>query len=144
MMERTIPYYDDIADIVVERNESMPDRPYLYRVGTFIPYFIPRNLEIIANADHQLGVFNCLYQEQDAALTVRRLRALGFNSIIFDTNTATIERDPNGTLHQKVNKFVEFLNTPDVGLEVIISDNKAGVAFMLINDEEPENSNEEL
>ncbi|MBT4366861.1 hypothetical protein HOD24_00545 [Candidatus Peregrinibacteria bacterium] len=132
MMERTIPFYDDISDIVVERNETMVNRPYLYRIGTFIPYFIPRNLEIIGIVDHQLDTFNCLYQERDPALTLKRLKALGFNSIIFDTNTDTIERDPNGSLHKKVSDFVKFVQSPESGLKVVIDNKAAGVAFFII------------
>ncbi len=132
LRERTIPHYDDISEIAVERNATLPDRPYLYRIGTFIPYFIPRNLEIIGAADHQLDLFNCLYQERDAKLTLERLKALGFSSIIFDTNTATIERDPNGSLHQKVNALVGFLNTTELGLQMIVNDVSAGVAYVLI------------
>ncbi len=129
---RTIPYYDTIRKYVVDRNASMPERPYLYRVGTFITYFIPRNLEIIGLTDHQLDQFNCLNQERDHELTLKRLKALGFNSIVFDTNTATIEKDPNGTLHKKAQEFVDFLNDPKLGLQVVISDPGQGVAFVLI------------
>lgn len=132
LRERTIPHYNDITDVVVQRSVAIPNRPYLYRIGTFIPYFIPRNLEIIAAADHQLDLFNCLYSERDAQLTLQRLKALGFNSIIFDTNTATIERDVNGTLHQKVNTFVDFVNNPELNLQIGINDPSAGVAFILI------------
>lgn len=134
MHERTIPYYDDIAKYVIQRNVLKPDRPYLYRVGTFIPYFIPRNLEVIGVTDHQLDVFNCLFQERNPILTLQRLKALGFNSIIFDTNTATIERNPQGTLHQKVQAFVDFLNTPELGLQVVVNDPDRGVAYVLIPD----------
>lgn len=132
MRERTIPHYDDIAEIALELYRTRPDRPYLYRVGTFIPYFIPRNLEVIGLVDHQLDVFNCLYQERDSALTTKRLKALGFSSIIFDTNTSTIERDANGSLHQKVQTFVNFLNDPASGLQVILNDQDGGVAYVLI------------
>ncbi|PIR52879.1 hypothetical protein COU76_03830 [Candidatus Peregrinibacteria bacterium CG10_big_fil_rev_8_21_14_0_10_49_10] len=132
LRERTIPYYDDIADIVVDRNKSVKDRPYLYRVGTFIPYFIPHNLEIIGAADHQLDLFNCLYQERNPQLTTQRLKSLGFNSIIFDTNTATIERNGGGTLHQKGNAFVTYLNSAESGVQPIVNDPGAGVAFILI------------
>jgi len=132
MVERTVPYYDDVADVVAQRNRDLPDRPYLYRVGTFIPYFIPRNLEIIGISDHQLDFFNCLHQERDPKLTLERIKALGFNSFVFDTNTATIEKDPNGSLHQKVNTFIDFINNPELGLQVVISDTKAGIAFILI------------
>ncbi len=133
MEERTIPWYDDIRQVVVERHEGMPERPYLYRMGTFIPYFIPKNLEIIGNADNQLDFFNCLFQERDPELTLRRLNALGFNSMIFDTNTATIESNPNGTLHQKVNAFLDFANSPVIGPNNIrVNDPQAGVAFITL------------
>lgn len=132
LRERTVPYYDDIAKMVVDRHESQSDRPYMYRVGTFIPYFVPRNLEIIAVNDHQLDFFNCLYQERDGAKTLARLKALGFNSIIFDTNTATIEKDPNGTLHKKVQSFVDFLNDTSIGLQLVFNKPSAGVVFLLI------------
>jgi hypothetical protein len=132
MRERTIPHYDDIAEVAVELYKRNPDRPYLYRMGTFIPYFIPRNLEVIGIADHQLDTFNCIHQERDAALTVKRLKALGFSSIIFDTNTATIERDPNGSLHKKVQALVDFLNDPAAGLQLVVNDPDGGVAYLLI------------
>ncbi|MDD4628868.1 MAG: glycosyltransferase family 39 protein [Candidatus Peribacteraceae bacterium] len=132
LQERTVSHYDDIATTVLARKKSMPDRPYLYRIGTFIPYFIPRNLEIIAISDHQLDFFNCLYAERNPELTLKRLKALGFNSIIFDTNTATIERDANGSLHKKVGTFLEFANTQSLGIVPVVNDRDAGVAFMLL------------
>ena len=132
MEERTIPHYDDIRDIILERAETMPDRPFTYRIGTFIPYFIPKNLEILPVADHQLDMFNCLYQERNPELTLKRLQAWGFNSIIFDTNTQTIEKDPNGSLHKKVQRFIDFLNTPSLGARIIVNDPDGGIAFVLL------------
>ncbi|MDD5624076.1 MAG: hypothetical protein PHI23_05210, partial [Candidatus Peribacteraceae bacterium] len=132
LQERTIAHYDDIARIAKERKDKMPNEPYLYRIGTFIPYFIPRNLEIIGISDHQLDFFNCLFQERDAKLTLKRLKKLGFNSIVFDTNTPTIEKDPNGSLHQKVRAFVDFLETPSLGLTAPVNDPAAGVIYVLL------------
>ncbi len=132
MRERTIPYYDDIRESIDSRREAMPDRPYVYRMGTFIPYFIPKNLEVLPVADHQLDMFSCLNQEKDARLTLRRLQALGFNSMIFDTNTATIERDERGSLHKKVDAFVDFVNTPGLGLDIPVFDLDAGIAYILL------------
>jgi hypothetical protein len=132
MTERTIPYYDDIRETIDVLREQNPDRPFVYRMGTFIPYFIPRNLEVLPVADHQIDFFSCLNQEKNAQLTLRRLQVLGFNSMIFDTNTATIERDPNGSLHQKVQGFVDFVNTPGLGLNVPINDPEAGIAYIIL------------
>lgn len=132
LQERTISHYDDIARASAVRAQATPDRPYLFRVGTFIPYFIPRNLQVIGVSDHQLDFFNCLYAERDAALTLRRLQWLGFNAIVFDTNTATIEKDQNGSLHQKVNAFLEFANARSLGLSVQVNDRGAGIAYILL------------
>lgn len=132
LREVTIPDYDNIRESVVSRHESMTETPYTYRIGTFISYFIPRNREVFPLADHQLNFFTCLNQEQDHQLTLKRMRALGFNSVIFDTNTQTIEQDPNGSLHQKVAKFVDFINDPAINLEIVINDPGNGIAYILL------------
>lgn len=132
LQERTISHYDDIADMALKRNRTVKDRPYLYRVGTFIPYFIPRNLEILGISDHQLDFFNCINAERKPELTLKRLQALGFNSIVFDTNTATIEKDLNGSLHQKVNAFLDFVNTRSLGITAAVNDPDGGVAYILL------------
>jgi len=132
MRVRALPHYDEIVKTVMMRHARLPERPYLYRVGTFIPYFLPRNLEVVGVTDQDLDVFSCLHQEGDNALTLRRLQALGFNSIVFDTRTATIETDVNGSLHRKVRAFVDFLNDRSLGLRVVVNDPGAGIAFVLL------------
>lgn len=132
LREVTIPNYDDIRQSVVDRHESMPSRPYTYRIGTFISYFIPKNREIFPLADHQLNFFNCINQERDHDLTLKRLQALGFNGMIFDTNTHTIEKDPNGSLHKKVEAFLNFANDPKVGASIVVNDPDNGVAYLLL------------
>lgn len=132
MQERTIPHYNLIRDIVLQRSASMPATPYVYRIGTFIPYFIPKNLEILPIADNQLDLFTCINQDKNATLTLARLKALGFNSIIFDTNTSTIERNPNGSLHKKVQAFLDFVNTPGLGLQAVVNDLAGGIVYILL------------
>lgn len=130
MEERTIPHYDDIREDIASRAKATPDRPYVYRMGTFIPYFIPKNFEVLPLADNQLDMFNCINQERDAAKTLARLQALGFNSMIFDMNTQTIEKDPNGSLHKKVQAFVDFVNAPNLGIKIVVNDPGAGIAYI--------------
>ncbi|HRH93268.1 MAG TPA: hypothetical protein PKV72_01910 [Candidatus Peribacteria bacterium] len=132
LREVTIPDYDDIRDSVLSRHEGIAGRPYTYRIGTFISYFIPKNREILPLADHQLQFFNCINQEQNHALTLKRLQALGFNSLIFDTNTQTIEKDPNGSLHQKVNAFLSFANDASIGLQIAVNDPGNGIAYIIL------------
>jgi len=134
--EMTIPDYDDVAEKVLELSKN-PDRPFLYRMGTFISYFIPGNREVIAVNDNQLEFFNCLNQEQDHVLTLKRLLALGFHSIVFDTNTATIEKDINGTLHQKVNRFLSFANDTTLNIQSIVNNPANGIAYMVLPESVP-------
>lgn len=132
LREVTIPNYDNIRESVLERHETMTQTPYTYRIGTFISYFIPRNREIFPMADHQMNFFNCINQERDHALTLKRLQMLGFNSIIFDTNTHTIEKDPNGPLHKKVAAFLDFANDPTINVTIAVNDPNNGIAYLLL------------
>ncbi|MBI4836197.1 MAG: hypothetical protein HY817_02975 [Candidatus Abawacabacteria bacterium] len=84
---------------------------YIYRVGTFINYFIDDNRERVFD-DPQLDAFKCIDGAGlDNARTAQRLKDLGFRYLVYDTNTQTIEKDKNGTLHQKVNRFTNFAST---------------------------------
>jgi hypothetical protein len=132
IQENTIPDYDDIVREVMRQTEGRPDRPYLYRVGTFIKYFIPQNIELIAAQDHQLSLFSCLNQERDHQFTLKRLQALGFHSMIIDTNTTTIEKDPQGTLHQKFNQLVDFLNDPQIPIRPVVNNPERGVVYAVL------------
>ena len=132
LRERTITHYNDISNTVLQRYNSMPNQPYLYRVGTFISYFIPQNLQVIGISDQQLDFFNCLDQERNPQLTLQRLQALGFNDMVFDTNTQTIETNPNGTLHKKVQAFEDFVNTPNLGITLPVDDPDNGIAYILL------------
>ena len=78
------------------------------------------------------GRFAAVGLRGDPSLTLRRLQALGFNSLIFDTTTATIEGDPEGSLHRKVEAFLGFVNTPGLGFDVVVNDTEGGVAFLLL------------
>lgn len=133
LRQRTILHYDDVATSITQRRISMPKRPYTYRIGTFIPYFVPQNLEAFPMADNQMDFFNCLYFDRDPQKMLARLKALGFNGIVFDTNTHTIEKDPNGSLHQKVAAFVDFVTAhPDLGITTVVADPDAGIAYFLL------------
>lgn len=81
---------------------------YIYRMGTFINYFIDNNRERVYD-DAQLDTFRCIDGDGlNDARTLDRLKTLGFHYMVYDTNTETIERNPQGTLHRKTNRFKAF------------------------------------
>lgn len=109
-------------DVLRSTNQSYPaiiaalnsDAPtttsphYIYRVGTFINYFIDNNRERVYD-DAQLDTFRCIDGDgTDDVRTLNRLRTLGFHYMIYDTNTETIEQNTQGTLHRKTNRFKQF------------------------------------
>lgn len=112
---KMLPNFDDIANIVAEGKEKYPDRYYLYRIGTFITYFIPFNDQFIAKNDPQIDFFMCLLgEEDDNQIVAERLKKLGFRYMMVDLYTASIEKDTKGTLHQKMTRLLKFLNDPSV------------------------------
>ena len=106
------------------------DNPaYVYHIGTFIPYFIKDSRRVMS-WDFQLDRFRCIdWDWTDDKRTLDRLKKLWFHYVIFDTNTATIEKDPNWTLHQKVKRFIDFANK---NLKVIYYKPANGIAFMML------------
>ena len=129
--EVNIPDYDDIAEAAFNLSKN-PEYPFLYRIGTSISYFVPGNLELIPMHDNQLGFFNCINQERDHSLTLKRIRALGFHSIVFDTETASIEADPNGTLHAKERAFLDFVNDSTIGIRRAVYSPERGIAYYIL------------
>jgi len=124
--------FAQVAKDISARHESMPDRPYLYQIATDINYQIPKNIEVVGASDPQLDFFSCIYRERNPELTVARLKALGFNSIVIDTNLATIEDNPNGILHQRDNMLNDFLTQNPKLLKIVVDAPKNGVRYVQI------------
>lgn len=102
-LANTNPLYPTIIKIL-NKDLSHP----VYRVGTFINYFVDDNRTRVFD-DAQLDAFKCIDGDgTDNARTLERLKTLNFRYLVYDTNTDTIEKDKNGTLHQKTKRFMEF------------------------------------
>lgn len=148
VVELIVPDYAKITCIVTGgkwRDETKFCQPFqqekstIYRVGTFIAYFIPDNNRRLFN-DAQLDMFKCIDDStgNDDLETMRKLLKLGYKYFIFDLNTATIEKDPNGSLHKKANRFVEWVNnlSQKEKMYVHVYNPGKGIAFMEITDEQ--------
>lgn len=121
-------YRKNIANFKIPiRTKENP--AYFYRIWTFIPYFV-KNFRKVVLADAQLDRFRCIdWDWTDDKRTLQRLKDLWVKYFVFDTNTATIEKDPNWTLHKKVRRFIDFANK---NLKVIYYRPKNGIAFMML------------
>ncbi len=97
------PYALEIHDLF----EADPDG-LIWKIGTSLNYFIEGNFWRTYN-DQYIDDLNCLYIERDPALLTERLKALGFEYIIFDYYTYSLSPDPQGTLMTKYSTAWDYL-----------------------------------
>lgn len=108
ILRSTNQSYPTIISAINSDTSTLSSPHYIYRIGTFINYFIDNNRERVYD-DAQLDTFRCIDGDGlNDARTLARLKTLGFHYIVYDTNTETIERNPQGTLHRKTNRFKTF------------------------------------
>jgi len=81
----------------------------VYRIGTFIPYFIKENDRRVLQ-DNQLGFFHQLTQKfKDRTTLTEALKASGYRYILVDLNTSSIDKTPEKSLTAKYNSFLGYL-----------------------------------
>ncbi len=82
----------------------------VYRIGTFIPYFIRENDRRVLQ-DNQLGFFHQLTQKfKDPSSITEALKASGYRYILVDLNTASIDKTPEKSLTMKFSSFLGYLS----------------------------------
>ncbi len=124
-----VPTYRDTVKLIDSYPHNAENPNYLYRVWTFIPFFI-KDVRRVMVWDSQLDRFRCIdWDWKDDARTLKRLKDLWFKFFVLDTNTYTIEKNPNWTLHKKYKRFIEFANK---NLKVLYYKPKNWIAFMMI------------
>ena len=108
-------------DSIVELN-SNPEAK-IYRVGSFLQFFISKNnLRVLS--DNQLDTFNSINLTIDNKQQVaEQLKTQGFEYIVYDLNTASIDNTPQRTLSKKVEKLENFLKD-NPQLELISTDRR--------------------
>ncbi|MCR9100936.1 MAG: hypothetical protein NXI25_13340 [bacterium] len=113
------PYLGEAIDYI---NQNKEDK--VYRVGTFFNYHINYNDRRVLE-DNQLGKYDEMMraldgEEEDVFIDV--LKKEGFRYILFDMNTASLDRTPEKTLTEKTRRFTQMLfSSPKVRL--IFTDN---------------------
>ncbi len=106
------PFLGEAIDYI---NRDTEDK--VYRVGTFFNYHIDFNDRRVLE-DNQLGKFDDLMRSAESeGAFLQRLKDNGFRYIIFDLNTASVDRTPEKTLTEKARRFTHMLLTsPQVRL----------------------------
>ena len=104
VLESFLPNSNRAIDMINRDKNAL-----IYRVGTFFPFFIEKNDKRILS-DSQLAYFNLLsrnYPEKE--VFAEALKANGYNYILVDLNTHTIDNTPEKSLTKKFQKFMQFI-----------------------------------
>lgn len=131
-LKQKIPTYLTILNIInsdIDANKRNP--PKIYRVGTYIKYFIHHNNKLVLD-DNQLDIFISLSQDHDDQKTIARFKNAGFKYLIIDTNTATIDKTPGKTLTVKYQALTKFIQQNHEELKVIVDEPKNKIIFIQI------------
>lgn len=119
-LQQKIPAYLPILNIVNTETAANKDNPpKIYRVGTFIKYFIHHNNKLVLD-DNQLDIFMFLSRDHDDQKTISRFKKAGFKYMIIDTSTAMIDKTPGKTLTAKYQALINFIQQNSKDLKVII------------------------
>lgn len=111
------PVIPDLYD-VLNRNRSAK----IYRVNTFTNYHILDSDSRIFE-DNQLSQFaNTSAQLSNPQDFIQVLKTNGFRYILYDLNSASLDRTPERSLTQKCNQFLQLLRT-STGVQLKLSDN---------------------
>ncbi len=131
-LKRRIPAYVAIMTIVNREIASNPGNPpKIYRVGTFIKYFIRHNDELVLD-DNQLDVFMSVFRDRNDQNTIARFKNSGFKFMVIDTNTAMIDWTPGKTLKAKYRELREFIERNPADMKVILDEPLSGVRLIQI------------
>lgn len=121
-LKQKIPAYLPILHIVnTEAATAKENPPKIYRVGTFMKYFIHHNNKLVLD-DNQLDIFMFLSRDHDDQKTIARFKNAGFKYMIIDTSTAMIDKTPERTLQAKYQALTRFIQRNSEDLKVIIDD----------------------
>jgi hypothetical protein len=131
-LKQKIPTYLTILNTINSDIDAHPHTPpKIYRIGTFIKYFIHQNNRLVLD-DNQLDLFMYISQDHDDQKTIARLKNAGFKYMIIDTNTASIDKTPGKTLTAKYQDLIRFIQKNPQSLHVLVDEPQNGIMFVQI------------
>ena len=104
---------------------------WIYRIGTFMTYFIHKNRERYFD-DSLVFAFDQYLYNSNPEITSNRMKTLGLNYFLTDLNAATIDKDPRHNLTRRFENLLrtfrstnlELIDTDSVCLRLAIDENK--------------------
>lgn len=107
-LTRFSPFYRDAAQYL---NRDLNEK--IYRVGTFMQYHIQQNDHRVLE-DNQLGKFeNIMSKLDDPSYFLSVLRDNGFRFVLYDLQSASLDKTPEQSLYKKNIEFLNLLLNPN-------------------------------
>lgn len=108
-IDSILPKYREMYELINSVPATVATPNYVYRIGTFIPYFIRDNHRRLYT-DDQMDMLSCIREGRTDAETIMELKAQGFRFIVFDLNIPTIDQTEDKTLTSKWKSTADFIN----------------------------------
>lgn len=113
---RFSPFYRDALTYL---NRNLDEK--IYRVGTFMQYHIKQNDRRVLE-DNQLGKFeNTRSKLDDPSYFLNVLRDNGFRFVLYDLQSASLDKTPEQSLYKKNIDFLNLLLDPNA-TKVVVTD----------------------
>lgn len=104
-------FYEDL----INPNEKFLSHSNIYRIGTFMKYFIARNNERLLE-DSLVTQFDTYFYDVNSETTFSRMKELGIDYLLVDLNAATIDDDPRRGLTTRYEKLLLSLMSEKLSL----------------------------
>lgn len=124
-LEKKIPTYMKIVSFLKEN--EVHSSAFVYRVGTFIKYFISENHRFVID-DNQLNIIGMMEKLSDSEI-IERFRSSGVRYIILDTNTPFLDKTEKQSLLKKYSRFLGMIRNFPQDIHIIFDEEQNGIIF---------------
>ncbi len=122
---------EKLYDITLYPTKDMKNEGWIYRIGTFLTYFISENRKRFLD-DSLVMEFHKYIFDKNPDIAIDRIKKLGTSYFLTDLNAATIDRDPRHDLTKRYEELLfsytsnklELVSTDSMCLRVALDDYK--------------------
>ena len=106
---------DNLYQMVLYPNKDMRNTGGIYRIGTFLTYFIDNNRSRYYD-DSLVTNHDKYFYDPNPDITVGRMEKLGLKYLLVDLNAATIDKDPRHDLTRRFENLLQTFNSKKLEL----------------------------
>ncbi len=105
-----------LLDIILDPSEEFKNKDNIYRIWTFLKYYIVNNNKRLIE-DSLVEFFpKYLYDKNSSTKTLENIKKLWLNYILIDLNAATIDNDPSRNLTNRYENLLKIFTNEKIWL----------------------------